>query len=441
MRNAPQLPNNQYTTETAEIYTASGFNAGDLVYYSNGDYVSASNLPAPTSASFSVNGSLGITTSYGSHASIQPVFSAAQMLSPGITGASVHKFAAVLTNGNIVQAYITSPYTTQGTQYAPYFQIVNTAGTVLYGPTLISSTYTNSSSAAINVVALTGGGFAVVWMNSTGGTANVLNYAIYSNTGTVVTAATQDTLFGYDCSNFAFEVVAQANGGFAVAVKSTGASGEIYLRAYGATGTPAFSWTDTGIQADNLNSFSYSFAIASRSDSSIFVADIYSNSQIVYRLFNGTTGASITSGSFSYNTVGGSPIGPDASVLNDGTTIVISYVASDANSSGTVLPAFRFLPSGNTLSAQTFAIPKANSLYVNAQVSNNPGNFINVLGLSAGGFVIVFSDQLGDMQYAFFNSSGTSVSPSNSSGAVPLQLNGGFLEHIIFKTSMASIPG
>ena len=51
-RNIQQLPNNTYTAQTAEVYTSTGFNAGDLVYFQNNNYVGAPNLTGPSSAQF-----------------------------------------------------------------------------------------------------------------------------------------------------------------------------------------------------------------------------------------------------------------------------------------------------------------------------------------------------------------------------------------------------
>jgi hypothetical protein len=47
-----QLPNNSGTSSVVEVYTATGFNAGDPVYFQNGDYKNPANLPAPSSVSF-----------------------------------------------------------------------------------------------------------------------------------------------------------------------------------------------------------------------------------------------------------------------------------------------------------------------------------------------------------------------------------------------------
>jgi hypothetical protein len=281
-------------------------------------------------------------------------------------------------------------------------------------PTVISTTYTSDYS-PISVVALTGGGFAVGWINSAGGTANSVNYAIYNNTGSVVTAATQDTTFSVGANYCPIEMTALANGGFAIAIKNT--SSVIFFRAYGSTGTGSFATTNAGLtNASNINSFGF----CSRSDSSIFIVDRQSNTVNNYALFSstGTTIVAATTFSNSSTTVQG---GPDASVLSDGTTIVIAYYAQ---TSSVAYPAIRFLPTGNTLGAQIRGIPAANSFLR----YNYTGFYIGVLGITGGNFILFFADAMGNMQYAFYNSSGTCISGSNSDGAIPLQIPGGYAE-------------
>jgi len=82
-----------------------------------------------------------------------------------------------LTNGNLVHAYVLISGTT-GT-----FSILNTSGTVLYGPITVATSVAN-----FQCLPLSNGNIAFTW--SAGGS---LRYAIYSNTGTVVLAATNIT--------------------------------------------------------------------------------------------------------------------------------------------------------------------------------------------------------------------------------------------------------
>lgn len=410
-RSIQQLPNNSGTASTTEVYTATGFNAGDPVYFQNGDYKNPANLTPPSSLSFNFVENAAINPN-GTGGIISPAFSYAQMQT-GFAGGSVRKFAAVLTNGNIVQVFANYKVAPSNAG-RPYFRIVNSSGTVVVSPTLISSTYYSNNYSNIAVVALTGGGFAVAWVNDAGGTLYAVNYAIYNNSGTVVTAATQDTSFSLANSAYGLEMTSLANGGFAVAAKAN--TSVIYLRAYGSTGTGAYSTLSTSITGANSES---SFAIAARSDSSVFICDKLSGTQYAYVLYDSTGTAILTPQTFTINSVSYNNGGPSASVLTDGTTIVIAFYGG---SGSYFYPAFRFLPTGNTLSAETIAIPVANAFYR----TNYAGNYIGVTVLSSNVIVLMFSDKYGNMQYAFYDSTGTCISGTNSAGAIPLQVPGGY---------------
>jgi hypothetical protein len=416
-RNIQQLPNNSGSTSIVEVATNTGFNAGDPVYFTNGDYKPPSGLTTPSSVNFGITANLPLTS--GSIGGIiSPAFSQTQQAT-SLKGGSRYRFASTLTNGNIVQVWIN--YSTSVAAYSPCFRIINTSGTVVVSPTTISSTYGNASYSCISVVALTGGGFAVAWSNDRGGTISTINYAIYTNTGTVTTTAQQDTSFSLGTSNVAVEMVALANGGFAIAAKNT--SNQILLRSYNATGTGAYGLI-TSFTAIS-SSYQISFALTARSDNSVFVCDLTTTSAYSYALYNSSGGTIVGTTVFSIPNSLTSPYGSvDASVLSDGTTIVIAYSSYDG-SGNTTSPAFRFLPTGNTISSNTLAIPVVNTyIYRPAYGCYS----ISVLGLSAGGFVIVFADGQGIFQYAFFNSSGTPLTATNSSGAVAYELTGAYLE-------------
>jgi hypothetical protein len=414
-RSIQQLPNNSGTASVTEVYTATGFNAGDPVYFQNGDYKNPANLTPPSTVNFNFALPAAINPN-GVGGIISPAFSFAQMQT-GISGGTSRKFAAVLTDGNIVQVW-TNYTQSPSTPNQVYFRIVDSTNTVVVAPTSVSATFTNASYSAVSVVALIGGGFAVGWINNTGGTANSVNYAIYDNSGTVVTAATQDTSFSLGASYVPIEMTSLANGGFAIAAKNT--SSQIFLRAYNATGVGAYATIATGIIAAAVEN---SFAFTSRSDSSLFVCDRFNTTTYYYRLYN-SAGAAII-GITQFTTPSGissSAQGagnPDASVQADGTTIVIGYYSSNGTYG---YPAFRFLPLSNTMGAENIAIPIANSFYQ----TNYAGGYLSLQCLSSGNFIMYFSDGYGNMQYAFYNSSGVSVSGSNVTGAIPIQVTGGF---------------
>lgn len=413
-RSIQQLPNNSGTTSVTEVYTATGFSAGDPVYFQNGDYKSPANLTAPSSVGFSFANSSPYNP-YGEGGSLYPAFSYAQMQTAGISGGSVRRFAAVLTSGNIVQVFINHAQSTVNIN-CPYFRIISPSGAIVVGPTLISATYTSSSGTPISVVALTGGGFVVGWINSAGGTTNSVNYAMYSNTGTVTYAVVQDTSFAAGSNSRPIEMTSLANGGFAIAIKN--ASAIIFIRAYNSIGTGAYSTINTGI---TTNSNTVSFGFVSRSDSSVCCVDYTSSTALNYAIYSSTGTTIVASTSFAVTSTTLNS-GADASVLSDGTTIVFAYYNSYASTD--VYPALRFLPTGNTLGSEIAGIPEAN-LYAQFYYS---GYYIGVLGITGNNVMLFFADGFGYMQYAFYNSSGTCISGSNATGAIPLQIPGGFAD-------------
>jgi hypothetical protein len=379
------------------------------VFFQNGDYKSPANLTAPSSVNFSFANSAPYNP-YGEGGSLYPAFSYSQMQT-GISGGSARRFAAVLTNGNIVQVWANHANASANVQ-CPYFRIISPSGAVVVSSTLISATFTLDY-AAISVVALTGGGFAVGWINNAGGSTNRANYAIYSNTGSVVTAATQDTSLSTGGSGAVpIEMTSLANGGFAIAIKN--ASAVILIRAYSSTGVGAYA----AITAFTANGNQRSFGFVSRSDNSVCCVDYTSATAINYAIYSSTGTTIVSSTSFAVNSAAYQS-GADASVLSDGTTIVFAYYNTTSSNN---TPALRFLPTGNTLGSEIIGIPNAN-LFVRYSYG---GYYIGVLGITGNNLMLFFADAMGNMQYAFYNSSGVCISGSNSTGAIPLQIPGGY---------------
>jgi len=414
-RSIQQLPSNSGTTSVTEVYTSTGFSAGDPVYFQNGDYKNPANLTAPSSVNFSFSDSAAINPN-GSGGIVSPSFTYADMQT-GIGGGTSRQFADTLTSGNIVQVW--SMYGIAPTNAdTVYFRIISPTGTVVVAPTVVSLVYTSSVYACVSVVALVGGGFVVGWINYAGGTANSVNYAIYSNTGTVTYAVVQDTSFNTGATYVPLQMTSLANGGFAIAVKYTSVA--TYLRAYSAAGVGAYATINVGTLSNNNE---VSFGLTSRSDSSVFICDRFSTTVFRYALYSsaGAVIVAVTSITTGTTAQGGQGFAaPSATVQTDGTTIVIGYYSHNGTNG---YPAFRFLPTGNTLSAETVAIPVANSFYQTAY----GGGYLSIKSLSSNNFILYFSDGYGNMQYAFYNSSGTCVSGSNGTGAIPIQVTGGFV--------------
>lgn len=392
-RSLTTLPNNTSTSQVAEVYTASGFNAGDLVYYQDGDYKSAPNLSMSNNVVFSNTQTVNTSNSFG-NAAISPVFPTTSGVEVGSTGG---QFAAVLTNGNIVQAFVnTGPTPGAGVAQSVYFRVVDTSGVVQVSPTRVG-TNTVANSFTVNVVALTGGGFAVVFLNAAG----QVSYAIYTNTGSLTTALTTDTGIGASPAK-RLKAIALANGGFAVATVNSSTS-FVSTRAYDATGTPAYAWTTTGIAPASLTS---PFGFSSRSDSSTIVAFTNTGTTLTQYFLYNSAGGAITNGSF--NTQPGTSYVIDITCLADGTTYVIGYIALHV--SGNYAPAFRLLPAGNTLGAEVQIPVSAFNFGTGIAISYSQ---IALLAQASGGFVLAFADNFNAINYAFFNASGTILSGAN----------------------------
>ena len=412
-RNIQQLPNNTYTAQTAEVYTSTGFNAGDLVYFQNNNYVGAPNLTGPSSAQFSNTQVFGTSNASNTGALGSVIGSTAAYTSAQGGGSSTLKSAALLTSGNIVQVYVATPSAigpSGRTTSAVYFQIVNTSGVIQYGPTIVSSSILAGNSGA-GVLALTGGGFVVYYSNS----ANNAVYGIYTNTGTVTTAVAADTGITTISASY-INGTALANGGFALVALTT--TPTVAFRAYGATGTATYAWTTTS--AAPVSSTSAIPGIAARSDSSIAISFVSSTASTNYCYLYTSAGAAITN--VSYTTSGSittSEYPTDITCLADGTTYVIGYY--NYNSTATAFyPAFRLLPTGNSLGSE-IAIPYKNLQYY---TTASTLNFISLQKQSAGGFMFAFTDTMGGIQYAFFNASGTALSGTNANGTLPILLPG-----------------
>jgi len=397
-RNIQQPNTNSSSTQIVEVPTAAGFNAGDLVYYQNGDYKGLPSLTGPTSGNFPLiqtvpniasSESSSVFTSYGATA---------------YSGVANGKFAAVLTNGNIAQVWMNDATAT------PYFRVVDSTGAQVVAPTQISASIMGASYASITVAALTGGGFVVCWYQTT----YAVQYAIYTNAGAVTTASAADATLGTAATGSIPALIALPNGGFFIAVKASTTS--VKTRAYGSTGTGTYAaitttWT-------TLSSAIPPVALAARSDSSVLVYDV-TTTNFRYYIYDATGALLVTAATFT-STLGSTSYPTrivDAAVLSDGTTFVLVYQAGNAATTNAVNNCFKLLPTGNTLGAET-AIPYQN-LSTGSLSSYALPNLVQVQALSAGGFIFVFTDCYQQMQYAFFNSSGVVQSGSNATGILP----------------------
>ena len=362
--------NAAYSQNFLEVASQAGFGANEYVYRVGGDY-----KQIPDNA---------LTTgSFGIDAFNLPTYSTNSSGAMGLwnnLGASRYNASAVLTNGNIVTVY---QDTNSGTYY-PVFKITTADNVIVVAQTTITSTYTLSYS-KIGVIALSGGGFVAYWNNASGGTTLVPNYAVYSNTGAVVTSAFQDTSSGLTMNDQSqMAATALPNGGF-VATFNTSTGGVAY-RIYGATGTALYPWVNF-----TAASASVMMGIAARSDSSFCLAFHTSNTNVSYTVISATNSTIVALSNISIASAG-LYVCSVGVLTND--TFVIGYIASST-------PKFRLLPTGNALGSE-IAIPFPSLTFAGSSTAN-----LSVKGLSGGNFLYVAMDNFNIINYAFYSSTGT----------------------------------
>ena len=141
------------------------------------------------------NGQFVTGTGIGAGATVTNVSGTTITLSVANT-ANLSSVNVTFYSGNYVIAWIASVSITSGQQANyPYYEIISSSGAQVVAPTQINGSYTNSNNSQIAVCALTGGGFAYVYINYAGGTANKPIYGIISSTGSVVVSSVNDTLY------------------------------------------------------------------------------------------------------------------------------------------------------------------------------------------------------------------------------------------------------
>ena len=417
-RTVPETPNNAFTPSAISVATSTGFNQGDLVYQSNTGNFGRIPDNAISSDTFNVNQNSPIMAT--------PI-NGGVVLAANTTGSSYGHYAATLSNGNIVHVY--------NLQSNQYFKITDVNNTVVVAQTLISSTFT-SNFCSISVAALSGGGFVAAWVNTSGGTTGKINYAVYTNTGTVTLAATQDTTFTgtYNVRSYMVQPLALPNGGFVLMAGNNVLAG--YYRIYNASGTALYPTTLLSLAGNNVIS-DYPPALAARSDSSFIVACANTGSTAAYTVISATNTVLVAGTTFT-STVAPTNINYcSAACLSDGTTFVIGYAGINASSQNQ--SAFRFLPASNTLSSETFVTNgiSSSSSYLMTSVT--------VEALASGNFLFLCSEYAGLINYAVFNSSGVCISGTSSGAAIPKRIwagqarTGGCLNTVIVTSASINI--
>lgn len=380
MRNAPQLPNNSQTQSFIEVNSASGFNAGDYVYYNNGSVGLVPNN-AQTTGAFAVTATVGGTSTIsGGIANVanSSVYNSGSSKMP--------RYAAVLTNGNIVSVFAASNYT-----YYPYFRIDTPAGGVVVGNTAASGNGAGypSNQQEVGVVALSGGGFVIFCANTSG----YITYSVYANDGTVVTSYQTDYPSGQSLAASIIQCVALPNGGFVLGFQAS--SNSLYYRIYNSVGTALYAWTSL---ATPFISGGNRFGMAARSNSSFCIA-YASNPTVVSYYVISATNTSVTSGTISKT---GASIGSSHEFVDVCTLTNDAFVIGYINYQNA---AFNLLPTSNTLGSVVNVPINSGSVAIRS---------LTVGALASGGFIFVFQNYYFYLEWAFYNASGTLISPSTN---------------------------
>lgn len=361
-------PQNPLSTNTISVSSANGFSAGDLVYQKSGD---VGLIPTGTVASANFN----ITSSVIQTAGILPNTARSLGVSFGNGGSSqVSPSAAKLTNGNMVVVWV-SQFSSSS---AANFRIINEAGTEVVATTSMGTG--NNGQPLIAVAALTGGGFAAAWTSG----AATLVYAIFNNSGVVVTSATSEGAIGV--SNSSITVAARPDGSFIIAVNDTSAS-QARFKIYSATGVQVLAWTNiVAYPAARART-----AVAVRSDNSFVIGAYTSATNIQYYVYNSagasTSNATLISGSNANSSNGHF----DMATLTNNSVVFIYLNSSD-------YPTIRILNSSN-------------SFILDTVVASSTSYTCSVGALSAGGFVATWDTGVNRyIRYAFYNATGGSLS-------------------------------
>lgn len=216
-RNAPPASNNALTPSFASVSSAAGFSSGDLVYSKDSDFGLVAGNTVST-ALFPISSTTATSAFPNQNGAIKQA-------TPSGGGVYWHgRIADKLTNGNIVivsatpsEAYI-------------FFRIIDENNNEIVAKTYPGGVGSYQARyGTVDVCALTGGGFAVIWYDLNYGSPF---YAIYSNTGSVVLAPYTDAenQSGPICS------AAMPNGNFIIAWNYKSGS-QSYFKIIGPTGT------------------------------------------------------------------------------------------------------------------------------------------------------------------------------------------------------------
>jgi len=302
-RITPPVPNTTLTPAYSSVSSTAGFQSGDLVYFRDSNF---GTIPgnAVTSANFPINAD--VTQN-------QIAFNATvnwANYNPNTRTGSTNTratSAATLTNGNIVVVY--GEHLSSGGSPA-YFKIIDQSGAIVVDRTQIGS-LNISNQGLIGVCALTGGGFAVAFRNTT---SDGIAHGVYSNTGAVVTAIAQDATLGTGFGTL--EIRALSGGGYVIA---TQVSSNYRFRVFSSVGVGGTSSTVSGWNSDSQ------IVVTTFSDNTFAALYPVGSSSLSISRFDNTGGFVAT---YSVQSDWSSSTGYDFITLSTGLGIVLSIDSS-----------------------------------------------------------------------------------------------------------------
>lgn len=364
------------TSNTVPVVSNTGFSAGDLVYQKNGAVdVIPDGLVA--TGNFNINSNVNITAG----ATNSNVLSATGV---GPSGGSQFfgPVAAKLSNGNVVVAYVAYV----GSYYA-YFRIFDENNTEVVAPTRIP-VFTANSSQNICVCALPAGGFALAFNDSS----SALVYAVYTNTGAVTLAPTQDVTVSVQ----SMVIAPRGSGNGFIFVTNDSTNLQTRFKVFSDAGTQTIAWTNVV----GYNSSQQRPAVAVRSDNSFVVGTRTSASAYRYYVYSstGTAGVNGTVNS-TYTTIGSPHFSMTA--MTTGTNVDMVYFVFNEATSNYIIR--QTLSATNVLGTETVVTISYTS---------------SIQALSNGGYAIAYQDgnNLGMLALSVYNSANTPLATTTVNG-------------------------
>lgn len=375
--------NNALTPVTVAVNSVAGFSSGSLVYNRAGDY--ANPVSTTGTATFPINATPALYNS-----SSTPSWTSTAATGTGDCTVVNNKGIAMgwqhsctLTSGNIALTYNTAAGGVN-------FKIIDESYATVVADT---ATTLVSGSNRMGALALTGGGFVIYCANG----ANNLTFAIYSNTGTLVTAPITDATYVF---NGMLRTVARPDGSFIVYGVETGTTSFVY-KVYSAVGVQVYAWTVLAVTSGTP----LMCTISVRSDNSFVLCyNAVTTGYLTYAVRSATNTVTVAPTTFGGNTTSSnSCIDSVCLSTND---VVFTFVSS------TSAVSIRTLSSANALGAVVTVLASSSGVYF-----PNALNIITAYLLASdqiliGGYNLQTGDHIYKVMAIVINSSGTILSGS-----------------------------